>query len=353
MDKGVRSFFTWQQISCLVMAYILRLESLREVEAVLGVPRATLSDANANRNCGFFQELCEMILFEIRNRTKSRKIRKAIKNLLALDASECRVHGSLFSEPLWRKGKKKWKNATVRFHAIWNVNGEWIEDFRITPGKVMDSPVSKLFKIKKGFTYICDRAYKDLSFWWNIMDGGSHIVSRLTGCTRYHYHELIVLKDCKDQDGVLWDGEWVPSKQQLRQHPEVSKDIKLRWIIYRDPETKKIFHFITSHMDVDAQAIADTYKRRWAVELLFRWLKGHLNIRYFALKNKNAIKVQLTTAVLVQLLIQLYRISTKFNGTLWECLRDIRTQLTINGLANSGFPDLKLPKPLSHGRLTV
>jgi hypothetical protein len=41
---------------------------------------------------------------------------------------------------------------------------------------------------------------------------------------------------------------------------------------------------------------------------------------------------------LVQLLVQLYRIANKFRGTLWECLRAIRTDLALRGLEESGFP---------------
>ncbi|MFZ9595263.1 MAG: DUF4372 domain-containing protein, partial [Bdellovibrionia bacterium] len=62
IDKGVRSFSTSQQVWTLVMTYLLRLESLREVELALGVPKSTLSDANATRPAGFpvCQERCRL-----------------------------------------------------------------------------------------------------------------------------------------------------------------------------------------------------------------------------------------------------------------------------------------------------
>jgi IS4 transposase len=116
--------------------------------------------------------------------------------------------------------------------------------------------------------------------------------------------------------------------------------------VYRDPDTKKVFDFVTSDFKSDAQVIADTYKRRWAVELLFRWFKGHLNIRYFEVRNPNAVKIQLAVAVLVQLLVQLYRLVNKFRGTLWDCLRAIRTNLIIVGLEGSGFQSTHAGNPL-------
>lgn len=341
MDHRVTKFTTWEQVVTHVLAYVLRLESLREVEAALFVPRSTFSDANANRSAGFFEELCEMVLSEIRTRTRSRKVKRAVQALLAIDSSECSVHGSLFSNRLWRKKRADGKKAGVKLHVIWNVNGEWIEDFRITPARIADSPISKQFEISSGNMYVFDRAYKDLSFWWKIVDNGSDFVSRLTGCARYHYDQKIVLdrlgKKGAEKDGVLWDGLWRPSVPALARHPKVARDFVLRRILYRDPESKKIFDFITSDFDSPAQFIADTYKKRWAVELLFRWLKGHLGIRYFASKNPNAIRIQLAVAVLVQLLVQLHRMEQKYKGTLWECLRGVRMNLVRQALMGSGF----------------
>lgn len=350
MDKGARSFFTWQQTGVLVMSYLLRLESSREVEDVLGIPRSTFCDANQNRSAGFFEELCEMILGELRGKCRNRKIRRALKQLLAIDSTECRIHGSISSYLPWRQ--KRSKQGAAKLHVVWNVDGEWVEDFRITSGRKNDCPIAKQFTISSGKMYVFDRAYNDIGFWWNITEQGSDFTSRLKDCPKHHYHRKIVLVGAGEKDGVLWDGEWRPSQGCLSLHPEVPKDFKCRHIIYRDPETKKIFDFITSDFKSSAQLIADTYKRRWAVELLFRWFKGHLKIRYFEMRNPNAVKIQLAVAVLVQLLVPLYRVVTKFRGTLWECLRMLRTTLAVKGITTSAFPGLDRRKSLLDTELT-
>jgi hypothetical protein len=350
MDKGVRSYLTWQQTGVLVMSYLMRLESSREIEAVLGVARSTFCDANQNRSAGFFEDLCEMILMELRWRSRGRKIRRALKELLAIDSTECRIHGSISSYLPWRQ--KRSKQGAAKLHVVWNIDGEWVEDFRITSGRKHDAPIALLFEISSGKMYVFDRAYNDIGFWWKITDKGSDFTSRLKDSARHHYHRKIILAGVGEKTGVLWDGQWKPTQPCLRLHPEVPKDFKCRHIIYRDPETKKIFDFVTSNFKSPAQKIADTYKKRWAVELLFRWFKGHLKIRYFETRNPNALKIQLAVAVLVQLLVQLYRTVNKFRGTLWECLRAIRTDLALKGLEESGFPRLNLRKPLVEAGLT-
>lgn len=49
---------------------------------------------------GFFEELCDMILIEIRGRTKDRKLKRAIRQILAIDSTECRVHVEVYFQPL-------------------------------------------------------------------------------------------------------------------------------------------------------------------------------------------------------------------------------------------------------------
>ena len=88
-----------------------------------------------------------------------------------------------------------------------------------------------------------------------------------------------------------------------------------------------MFDFVTSDFVMPAQKVADIYRQRWAVELLFRWLKGHLNIRRFSMKNKNAINIQLIIASILQLLLRLKRETEKLACTDWELLRKLRTAI--------------------------
>ncbi|MBK7891069.1 MAG: transposase [Bdellovibrionales bacterium] len=94
-----------------------------------------------------FQELCDLILLEIRGRTESRKLKKAIREILAIDSSEVRVHGSLFGEPGWKQKYTIGHKAAAKIHVVWNVDGEWIDDFKITPCRSGDSPVSFQLRI--------------------------------------------------------------------------------------------------------------------------------------------------------------------------------------------------------------
>ena len=78
-----------------------------------------------------------------------------------------------------------------------------------------------------------------------------------------------------DGAGVLYDGIYKPTKSTLQKHKSVPKTISFRHVVYRDPITKKLFHFVTSDFGIQALEVAAIYKKRWAVGVSS---EGHLNL---------------------------------------------------------------------------
>lgn len=337
-DKGTKSFKCFEMTCSLIVSSILSLDSFRDIEETLHIPRSTLGDSLSKRPFGFFEELCCEVLKIIKSQTSDRKVKKAIREILALDSSEIVVHGSAFAIPGWQqKSVGTQHKASGKIHTIWNVNKEWIEDFRVTPGRKGDSPVSLEFIVLPDKMYVFDRAYNDLGFWHKITEFSSHFVTRLKDSARIKMLEMKLKIRRSDKVGILYDGIYRPTKSTLRNHKNVPKKIKFRHIIYRDPITKKLFHFVTSDFQISAKEVASIYKKRWAVELLFRWMKGHLKIRQLATEKPNAIKIQLAIAVLTLLLLRFQKILNAIHSTLWSFLRQIRSTLARNGLILQGL----------------
>ena len=302
VDKGTRKLSTWNLLEALVYSFVAQLRSLREIEGVFKIPRSSLSDACRRRSHGMFQDLADLTLKQICDHEPKRRIKNAIGDILGIDSTECQVHGSIFNFLNWRKGSRK---ATAKLHVVWNVSKGWITDALVTGGRASDLTTARKFKLQKNKMYVFDRAYVDLKFWLEIMGADSHFVTRLKKAARRDaVHKTVLSADDLKKTGILYDGEWTPSEAACYRLGLVPKKIKLRHVIYRDPKSGRIFDFITSDKEIPAIEIAGVYKKRWSVELLFRWLKGHLNIRYLGMKNLNAIKLMLSIAVHVQLLIR-------------------------------------------------
>ncbi len=70
-------------------------------------------------------------------------------------------------------------------------------------------------------------------------------------------------------------------------------------------DTGKVLRILSNDLDASAQEIADLYRRRWAIELFFRWIKQTLKITRFIGTSENAVRIQIAVALIAFLLLRL------------------------------------------------
>jgi len=81
--------------------------------------------------------------------------------------------------------------------------------------------------------------------------------------------------------------------------------------------------FLTNHFGLLALIIAAIYKRRWEIELFFRWIKQHLRLRGFFSNNRNGVAVQIWTALCAYLLVAIAQRRLALPGSLHRTLQII------------------------------
>jgi hypothetical protein len=79
-------------------------------------------------------------------------------------------------------------------------------------------------------------------------------------------------------------------------------------------ESDESLFLISNIFDVTAYEIADIYKKRWDIEVFFKFLKQHLNLKHFVSRNENAIKVMVYMTLILAILIIVYKKTNKING---------------------------------------
>src|SRR5659263_9745 len=101
----------------------------------------------------------------------------------------------------------------------------------------------------------------------------------------------------------------------------------LRRIAYVDAEKKKRLVFLTNLFNVPPQMIADAYRKRWQVELFFKWIKQHLRIKAFYGTSANAVKTQIWIAVIVYLIVAIVKKRLHLPGSLHTILQIMEVNL--------------------------
>jgi IS4 transposase len=160
-----------------------------------------------------------------------------------------------------------------------------------------------------------DRGYVDFRRLYVIHQAGAFFVTRTKVNMKYHrvYSHPVPDKTTgvgSDQSIAL-DGFY--AKQDYPQH--------LRRVSFCDPETGKRLVFLTNNFTLSAAMIAALYKKRWAVELFFKWIKQNLRIKHFYGTSKNAVKTQIWTAVCVYVLAAIIKKELALDVSLYTFLQ--------------------------------
>jgi len=121
--------------------------------------------------------------------------------------------------------------------------------------------------------------------------------------------ESLLIKDCKVQ---LYTGISVNNKRGRKHYKQVLMDRHFRLVIIEnkaDPE--KQFWFLTNDFEHSAKQIAQAYRRRWDIEVFFRFLKQELNASHLVALNNNGIKVMLYMTLIVAMMVLIYKKANK------------------------------------------
>src|SRR5262249_11335139 len=153
---------------------------------------------------------------------------------------------------------------------------------------VNDITAAQSMPIEAGATYVFDLGYYDYQWWAELDAAGCRIVTRFKANTPLTLIEdLAVPKDgniLSDRIGFL------PARQAGRRKNPMSnavREIRVRM------DNGKELRILSNDLDAPAQEIAELYKRRWAIELFFRWVKQTLQIARFVGRSENAIRIHI------------------------------------------------------------
>jgi len=81
-----------------------------------------------------------------------------------------------------------------------------------------------------------------------------------------------------------------------------------------DHKPGEVICFLTNCFDLSAYEVAAIYKQRWNIEVFFKFLKQHLNLKHLTCRSQNAIEVMLYMTLITSMLIIVYKKSNNIKG---------------------------------------
>jgi IS4 transposase len=302
-DAYDKLFKSWDHLVTLILAQLSHIDSLRGLVTAFNanahhhyhlntdeIARSTLSDANKRRPIAVFAETFTMLAAMADRQTRL----EGAEMIRLIDSSPIPL-GKLYE---WAKSNGRIRG--MKMHVVYDPNADCPRCVEMTDANVNDIQIGRQFAIEAGATYVFDKGYYHFGWWKRINDSGAFFVTRPKANTRLRATEHRPIVDRKgDGFTILADDEVMLTSKGDSRLPFALRRIQVK----RDKGGR--ITLITNDLARSAVEIAQLYKTRWQIELLFRWIKQHLRIRKFLGKNRNAIWLQVLAAMIAYLLLRI------------------------------------------------
>jgi hypothetical protein len=340
-NRYVKHFTCWNQLLCMVFGQLTNRDSLRDLIVIIDahskktyhlgfgktVTRSNLAKANEKRSSKIFEEFAYYLISITRKKRATDDFMIKGK-VYAFDSSTIDLCLSVFWWAKFRKNK-----AGIKLHTLYDVVTQIPTFIHITEATVNDVNAMDVIPYETGAYYIFDRGYIDFKRLYYITKLSAFFVTRGKSNLKFR---RIYSKKVDKSTGVLCDqigkltGFYVS-----KDYPE-----KLRRVKFYDEETKRTFVFLTNNMELTATEIAMLYKKRWLVELFFKWIKQHLKIKSFWGTSENAVRIQIYCAVISYCLVAIVGSDLKINRSTYEILQVLGISLIDKTPINELFEKL-------------
>jgi hypothetical protein len=248
------------------------------------------------------------------------KTKKLFKNpLRIIDASVISLCLGTYDWACYRKAK-----GAVKLHL--NLDGDNLMpyDAYLSCGKVHDIHGMAELCDESGVIYVLDRGYVDYKSLYNIDLQGSTFVTRMKSNGAYKR----IKNNRHEKNGAIISDVLIQltGSKTKKHYPKPIRKVK-----YYDKEYHHTYEFITNNMEMGAQEIADIYKRRWQVELFFKWIKQNLKIKSFWGTSENAVFSQIWVALIISVLLWICKTLDGVIASAHQILQMIKTTLLSKG----------------------
>jgi Transposase DDE domain/Domain of unknown function (DUF4372) len=187
----------------------------------------------------------------------------------------------------------------------------------MTPARKSDRTQMDSLIDETGATYVFDRGYVDYSAFDRYCDKGIFFVTRLKkNAVIRPIHSFKLPTGSKVlTDQMVYIGT-----------PQKRMENVLRLIYTVDSEGNPLA-IVTNRFDLDADEIGEMYRKRWAIEIFFKWMKQHIRIKTFYGTSERAVMNQVWVALIAFCLLILVKQETGAPHPLLQLYRWLKVLL--------------------------
>lgn len=326
-----RGLTTYDQFLALCFGQLTYRESLRDVVACLkargpglyhlgfrgNLSRTNLAYAGRHRDWRLFQALAQVLMRRAARLYQDYPIDPELPQVaFALDSSIISLSLNLFPWGYYARSRQ----SALKLHLMLSLRGNLPAWGTITQAGFPDMKILDRIPVIQDAYYVMDRGYLDFIRLYRLHQAGGFFVVR----NKHHVKFRVLASRPVDKTNGLRCDQTI---QLSSPWSRTSCPVPLRRIRVYDAENQVTLVLLSNQFDVPAAVIAELYRKRWQVELFFKWIKQPLRIRSFYGRSENAVRVQIWSAICAYLMVAIVRKQLQLQKSMNEILQIVSVNI--------------------------
>lgn len=323
-DRYTKKLTTQAYLLLMLHAQLVKADSLHALEAALanadlaraaGLGSISVSQLSRKNN-DVDPAILSNLFLALVSRIKGKKV-TPVKGmtLKIIDSSTLPLNFNHFN---WAKFRKTKAGVKLHLRLVFDEKGTHYPDKEvITNAKEADRNQLEVLVDDNDALYVFDRGYMDYEQFDKFTDDGLFFVSRLKRNSIVHPVDTFTLPQGCDalSDTMAFIGSNANCTENV-----------FRIVVVPDGKGGEL-RLITNHFELTVEEISDIYRSRWAIELFFKWIKQHVEIKHFYGQSENAVKNQIYLVLIAYCLNVLIQMETSSKVSILRITRLLTAQL--------------------------
>jgi hypothetical protein len=311
-----------------------QFKSLFNYSVDMKVSRSSISTRLSTINLDFFEQAYELIYGKFSALYTEKEVRNL--NLIRVDSSMVAETCNKLKEgfTVGRKGEGKADRKQIKYTMAYDGFAAKLAEVFSKPtylseDKAMPALLERLIKKDKAHRnlYVLDRGLTALDNYKKVAQSEAVFIGRINTNRKMKVVRSLMTKDTDRDLGNLELMDDVIVHLYNNKHEEDNQEfrvVKAKFKVPKDTTRKspsgsnrkkvedEVF-FITNvtnepgQLQLTPQEIAEAYRRRWDIEVFYRFLKQNLSFSHFLSTSENGIKVILYMTLITAMLIMIYK----------------------------------------------
>lgn len=327
LDKYTKKLDTVTFAKLFVFAQVKQIGSLTDISAELNESESLQSELNLESistsqlsrklrdiNPDIFESVFRRCVEQISRQCGAKKATGKLGRIHLIDSSTISMCLSQYGWAEFRKSK-----AGVKLHLrlVFADGLVYPDKVILTPARPADkTQMDKLVVDESDALNVFDRGYVDYRKFDRYCSDSVRFVTRLKD--NASIYEVVEEKAVKSDSPVIRE-----AVVRLGSKPNYVMTHPLRLIETLDGEGNKVT-ILTNDFNLEAIEICELYRKRWQIELFFKWMKQHLKVKCLYGKSETAVYNQLRVALIAFCLLVLMQLKVRHHGRLLDVYKCVQ-----------------------------